>query len=241
MAIKTLSSLNGKLNLLAVGTNAKTSKGDSEEALTAIMYLAPHTMSGHDVCPASSEGCRNVCLVSAGRGAMTSVQQARIRKTNLFFEDREVFLETLNKDITIFKEYCDYVSLQGYVRLNGTSDIKWEDYLDFTGYPSLRFYDYTKIVGRDIVEIPNYRLTFSRSENTTDEDIHQSLGLGNNVAVVFDELPETYLDYPVIQGDLSDLRWEDPPGVIVGLKAKGKARKASIEEDKGFVIRLKNI
>lgn len=241
MAVRTLSSLNGKLNLLAVGTNAKTSKGDSEEALTAIMYLAPHTMSGQDVCPASSEGCRAVCLVSAGRGAMTSVQQARIRKTKLFFEDKKKFLELLSTDLKVFKDYCNYVGLQGYVRLNGTSDIKWEYFIDFDNYPNLRFYDYTKISGRDISEIPNYKLTYSRSENTTDEEIHQSISLGNNVAVVFDEVPESYLDYPVIQGDLSDLRWEDPVGVIVGLKAKGKAKKASVEEDKGFVIRLKNI
>ncbi len=241
MAIKTISSLNSKLKLLSVGTNAKTSKGDSEEVLTAIMYLAPHNMSGFDVCPGSSEGCRNVCLVTAGRGAMTSVQQARIRKTKLFFEEQEEFLKTLKKDLDVFNQYCTENDIQGYVRLNGTSDILWEEFEIFEQYPTLRFYDYTKIVGRDIKDIPNYKLTFSRSEDSTDEQLQQVLSEGINVAAVFDTLPETYLGFPVIEGDLSDLRWDDPTGVIVGLVAKGKARRSTIEEDKGFVIRLTSL
>lgn len=241
MAIKTISSLNGKLKLLSVGTNAKTVKGDGEEALTAIMYLAPHDMSGYEVCPSSSEGCRNVCLVTAGRGSMTSVQQARIRKTKLFFEDNDTFIKTLLSDIQIFNTFCQDMDVQGYVRLNGTSDILWEDYGFIEKFPDLRFYDYTKIHGRDISMYPNYRLTFSRSENHTEEDIRSAIKQGHNVAIVFDKLPKTYLDIPVIEGDLSDLRWEDPSGVIVGLVAKGKAKKATKEEDRGFVIRTINI
>ena len=105
MALRTISSLNSKMKLLSVGTNAKTIKGDSEEVLTAIMYLAPHTMSGYEVCPNSSEGCRNVCLVTAGRGAMTTVQQARIRKTKLFFEDNDEFITQLINDINLFQTF----------------------------------------------------------------------------------------------------------------------------------------
>ena len=236
-----LSTLNSKLNLIAVGTNAKTSKGDTEEVLTAIMYLAPHTMSGYEVCPKSSEGCRNVCLVTAGRGSMTTVQQARIRKTQLFFKDNEEFMLLLHQDIKLFDSYCNELKVQGYVRLNGTSDIQWEDNLDFSVYPNLRFYDYTKIIGRNVQNIPNYKLTYSRSEDTSNDELLFSISNGNNVAVVFDTLPETYLNIPVINGYLNDLRWLDPDGVIVGLKAKGKAVKSTSEQDKGFVIRLKTI
>ena len=239
--IRTISSLNSKLKLLSVGTNAKTVKGDSTEVLTAIMYLAPHDMSGYEVCPSSSTGCRNVCLVTSGRGAMTSVQQARIRKTKLFFEDNGTFMSQLLTDLKLFETYCAENNTQGYVRLNGTSDILWETYDFFKDFPSLKFYDYTKIQGRNINDQPNYKLTFSRSEDHTDADIFQAIGLGHNVAVVFDEVPEEYLGLPVVLGDLSDLRWEDPLGVIVGLKAKGKARKSTPEEDKGFVIRTVNI
>ena len=46
------------------------------------------------------------------------------------------------------------------------------------------------------------------------------------------QLPETYLGYQVINGDQTDLRFNDDVGVIVGLKAKGKAKK----DCSGFVI-----
>ena len=84
-----------KLNLISVGTNAKTKKGDTDESLTAIMYLAPNTISGHDVCPSATPGCIASCLFTAGRGMMNSVQQARIRKTKLFFEDVHSFVDLL--------------------------------------------------------------------------------------------------------------------------------------------------
>lgn len=241
MAVRTLSTLNSKLKLLAVGTNAKTVKGDGDGSLTAIMYLASSDISGYDTCPAASEGCRTVCLITSGHGAMTSVQQARVRKTKMFFEDQEAFLQLLKNDLQLFQEFCELTQVQGYVRLNGTSDIKWEDYSIIEEYPDLCFYDYTKIRGRDVSSYKNYKLTFSRSEDHADEDIKSELEAGHTVAIVFDEVPDTYLDTEVISGDLSDMRWKDPPGVIVGLKAKGKARKSSPEEDKGFVIRIKNI
>jgi hypothetical protein len=74
----------------------------------------------------------------------------------------------------------------------------------------------------------NYRLTFSRSEKN--EDIADGfIKRGGNVAVVFSTrkgraLPDTYLGAPVIDGDEHDLRFLDPRGVVVGLRAKGKAK-----------------
>ena len=110
------------------GTNSKTSKGDSEKELTAIMYLAPADISGYNVCPKASEGCKTSCLFTAGRGAMNSVMQARIRKTKLFFENQKEFLNLLTNDLNLFNQYCIDNNFTGYVRLNGTSDITWESY-----------------------------------------------------------------------------------------------------------------
>jgi hypothetical protein len=53
------------------------------------------------------------------------------------------------------------------------------------------------------------------------------------VAVVFDNLPETFKGFRVENGDLSDLRFMDNKNVIIGLKAKGKAKK----DFSGFVVR----
>jgi hypothetical protein len=52
--------------------------------------------------------------------------------------------------------------------------------------------------------------------------------------VAFNRLPETYLGLPVIDGDQSDLRFLDPQGVIVGLKAKGKGK----HDTSGFVVQV---
>ena len=80
----------------------------------------------------------------------------------------------------------------------------------------------------------NYSLTYSRSEESTDTDCLFLTGNNQNVAVVFrgPELPSEYLGIPVIDGDKSDLRFTDPKGVIVGLLAKGKAKK----DTSGFVV-----
>lgn len=232
-----LSTLNGKMSLISVGTNAKTKKGDSDLAVTAIMYLAPSTISGYETCPSKSKGCSEACLFTAGRGAMNSVQQARVRKTKLFFEKQDQFLADLKNDLTLFDSYCKQEGLQGYVRLNGTSDIKWEDFDLFSSFPNIRFYDYTKRTDRDFENLPsNYKLTFSRSEDTTDEEL-LDLVKNINVSVVFAQVPETHLGIKVIEGDLTDLRWEDPGNVIIGLSAKGAAKKDS----SGFVIQPKLI
>ena len=60
-----------------------------------------------------------------------------------------------------------------------------------------------------------------------------------NIAVVFKgkELPETYKGRKVINGDISDHRFLDPAGVVVGLLAKGKAKK----DNSGFTIDLQTI
>ncbi len=91
-------------------------------------------------------------------------------------------------------------------------------------FPTVQFYDYTKIPRPWRRTLPNYHLTFSFSgANLT--DALSALQHGINVAVVFQrQLPSTWNGYPVINGDESDLRFIDAKGVIVGLKAKGTAR-----------------
>lgn len=118
----------------------------------------------------------------------------------------------------------------------GTSDISWEKYGIFEKFPELQFYDYTKVHNRKISAYSNYSLTYSRSEDSTENDLNKALTSGMNVAVVFEELPVTWRigtkDVPVVNGDLSDLRTEDPVGVIVGLLHKGDAKK----DKSGFVV-----
>lgn len=234
------------MKLLTPGlSNAKIAKGEGEYT-TYILHLAPANLSGYNVCPAASEGCKKACLNSAGRGRFSSVQEARIRKTRLFFEQPIEFMALLVKDIDAAIRKAKRTGQKLAIRLNGTSDIDWENCSSATTadgkllnvfqlYPNVQFYDYTKRPDRLVrcANIPNYHLTFSRSE-VNDRVADNAIKAGHNVAIVFAKaLPATYRDRPVIDGTLTDLRFTDPKNCIVGLVAKGKAK----QDDSGFVIK----
>jgi hypothetical protein len=227
-------------NLLSKGaTNAKTAKNELE---TYIMYLAPsNIVSGVDMCPFASRECRALCLNTAGRGVFSNVQLSRIKKTEFFRDNREQFYIQLGNELLKIHDQAIKQNKNIAIRLNGTSDI---DHLGlllrYTGinfldqfYSDLIFYDYTKNINH-VKKYKNtsYHLTFSRSE-CNDTTVDQAINLGVNIAVVFrNELPATYKGLKVINGDLSDLRINDPKQCIVGLIAKGKAKK----QNSNFVI-----
>jgi hypothetical protein len=224
-------------SLLAVGTNIKTVKSDkASEYLTAIMYLAPakQNTKGVNLCPKASQGCLKACLYTAGRGKFSSVQSARVNKSDYFVADRPAFLIQLHKDIAKHIRKCVKLGKKPAVRLNGTSDILWERYLDTRLYPEVQFYDYTKWLPQGRATQPNYHLIYSRAEDVSDGQVKSVMHEGFNVAVVFSgkELPKTYLGFPVFNGDLTDLRFLDPKGHIIGLSAKGEGKK----DTSGFVI-----
>ena len=221
-------------------TNYKTIKGEKLGVLTGVMYLAPANISGFETCPRRSKGCTESCLYTAGRGAFNSIQKARINKTIRFFQDREKFINDLRKDIKSIVKKADEQNMIPAVRLNGTSDIEWTRFGLMEEFPNVQFYDYTKVLSRLDKAIPkNYHITFSKNESN-DIECAVALKLGTNVAVVFDtkkgtELPATWKGYPVYDGDDTDVRFMDPKGgYVIGLRAKGKARK----DASGFVVKL---
>jgi hypothetical protein len=233
------------MDLLTVG-NPKTIKGEKQGYLTFILHLAPSDLSGYQTCPKATVGCKLACLNTAGRGGMfpeggtNTIQEARKRKTRMFFERRDEFMELLVKDIKRGIKYAQKKDLTPVFRLNGTSDIGWEKIRAGDArnvmelFPTIQFYDYTKIVGRKNIPA-NYHLTFSKADGN-ELDVRLAVSSGMNVAVVFSTktLPETYINRSVFNGDESDLRFLDPKNVIVGLYAKGRAKKDS----SGFVVQL---
>jgi hypothetical protein len=236
--------------LLSIDTNAKTVKGQKQGYMTGILYLAPYNLSGYQVCPmAKNAGCIDGCLNTAGRGAFNSVQQARINKTKYFFENRQQFMLDLAASIEALIRKAKREGLYPTVRLNGTSDIKWEnisfDYTFAHGkqrevtifelFPELQFYDYTKTPNRKSVP-DNYDLTFSYSgTNTFAREVEQAFDNGERVAVVFRnkaDIPDHFAGLECINGDDSDLRFLEPKNKVVALYAKGKAKK----DTSGFVV-----
>ena len=243
------------MKLLNAGNN-KTIKGEAIGYRTYGIHLAPSKISGYNTCPYASKGCALACLNTAGRGIMKTVQQARIDKTKMFFEDREAFMEQLIKEITSGIKSAKRAGLKPCFRLNLTSDISWEkltvagektslfdkrDQTIFDLFPDVTFYDYTKSMSRAKASQrlkggcwpSNYHLTYSRSEVTNDDWIKKLAHMGVNTAVVFrGQLPEKYLGLDVVSGDETDLRFLDKKGVVVGLTEKGLAKK----DETGFVV-----
>lgn len=234
-------------NLLSVNADAKTVKGLKKGILTGILYLAPHDISGYQVCAMASEGCKAACIYSAGHGRYSSVQKSRINKTRWFMEERDTFLKQLVKNIEALERKAHREGLVPVVRLNGTSDLPWEKFsvvrqgVEFRNimqaFPNISFYDYTKIRGRKAaINTRNYHLTFSLSEENDTQAI-KAIDEGYNVAVVMrlgrnDPKPETWAGYPVIDGDENDARFLDPKGGhVVALFAKGDG----IHDESGFV------
>ena len=205
-----------------------------------VMYLAPHNLADgkRTVCPYSTVAkCHEPCLNLSGNGFYNNVQKSRIRKTLLFLDDYDTFMEYLVEDIHKFIDECFKLKKIPCLRLNGTSDIQWEHQFYkgqnvFQIFPDVLFYDYTKIPTRKVEGIKNYHLTWSYSEaNEKYSNLFDRVQC--NKAVVFrDELPSMFKGLKVIDGDTHDMRFLDEPNVVVGLKAKAKART----DYSGFVI-----
>ena len=235
------------MKLLSTG-NPKVLKGMKQGYNTYILHLSPANVSGYETCAKRTAGCTAACLNTAGRGGMFKkgestnvIQEARKRKTRMFFENREQFMQLLALDIQKAIRQSEKLGLIPVFRLNGTSDLAWEKYEVVDGknifqlFPEVQFYDYTKILGRKVAHIPNYHLTFSAADGN-DADVLKAIASGMNVATVFglkktEPMPETYNGRTVFNGDESDLRFLDPKGVVVGLYAKGRAKK----DTSGFV------
>ena len=227
------------MKYLTIGTNYKTQKSDAKgEYLTAIMYMAPaDSVEGINVCPtAELAGCKAACLNTAGRGAMNTVQTARARKTIAFRDNPVAFVDQLADDIKKGIRKATKAGVKLAVRLNGTSDIAWENQKGSNGlslmdtFPDTQFYDYTKLPNRKVPA--NYDLTVSYSEANL-AYASKAARTVHNLAVVFGKtLPDHFLGRRVVNGDETDLRFLDDRNVVVGLTAKGRAKK----DTSGFVI-----
>ena len=248
------------MKLLNLDHNAKTVKGRRLGFVTAILYLSPSDTSGVEYCPmARLADCRADCLNTAGRGGMAkgnatmiapnsnripdnAVRRARLARSALFNTDREAFMARLVRELEYAKVYARRKRRKLVVRLNGTSDIRWESISVtrrgilyphiFAAFPKLQFYDYTKLPNRRVSGIRNYHLTFSYSHSPEFSPyVLKALdyyGAAVNFAVVFrGPAPRYFLGRTVVDGDDSDLRFLDSPGVVVALRAKGRARRSS--------------
>lgn len=238
------------MKLLSINQDSKTIKGLKKGYLTGIMYLAPYTLGGKNLCPfAKAAGCIDACLNTAGRGNFSNVKKARLDRTNLFNNDLNAFMNKLALEIHALKKVAIKKGLIPVIRLNGTSDIEYEnirfnyEFMNqklnnvtiFEIFSDLQFYDYTKNPYRD--NLPkNYDLTFSYSNKSEFHRFNEiAIQKGMRLSAVFSDqnLPAYFLNRQVLNGDESDLTFLAPKNTILGLYAKGKAKK----ENNGFIVK----
>jgi len=238
------------MKLLGDGdSNTKLAKSNRlSKFLTFGLSLAPADVSGYQTCASSSGGCREACIFTKGLGGVfASIPASRIRKTQLFFENRPEFVRQLRKDLHSALRKAKRQGKRCAIRLNVFSDLQWESLAPwiFAEFPQIQFYDYTKHYLRMRRfcrgELPtNYHLTFSRSESNERRAI-EILMLGGNVATVFERtsrynptIPAEWHGFQVVDGDKTDLRFlEGTQGKVIGLYFKGNS-----DDSTGFVVPL---
>jgi hypothetical protein len=236
--------------------SAKAIKAQGFGFINAIHYLAPADLSGVNLCPHASAGCKALCLGwTSGQAGMVSdvvngtnsVRESRIAKSKRFMTARADYMRDVVRSIELLEGKASASGKRLCVRLNGSSDIAFEGvaceragqpYRNvFEAFPHVAFVDYTKNPKRFARKLPaNYHLTFSRSE-TNETQALDLLARGVNVAVVFESKPDAWHGFECIDGDQHDLRQLDPRGsrgFVIALSPKGRVAK---RDTSGFVVR----
>lgn len=242
--------------------NPKVKKGLDKGFHALILMLAPHTQAtGQNLCPDATPGCIAACLNRAGHGGLgatnqyattNNCQRARTARAWLYLIAPDVFEAAITAEIEKEVLKAKKKGLKVSIRLNGTTDLSELSLLAvkiarmMTKKHGVKCfaYDYTKDYSRAVIAKKMHRknlghITASYHERTTDNHLAVLLDNGVNVAVCFDikkevSLPDTFKGYPVIDGDVTDLRFKDKAGFVVGLRAKGHR----IRKDKtGFLVR----
>lgn len=251
------------MNLLSK-SNFKLNKSYKFGYITYGLALAPNNQSGRNVCPHATPGCIKACnLWFSGHMVMKQVRSAMIARTNLFFDNRNLFMNKLYKELSLLDKLAKKNNMGAAVRLNTASDLMWEK-LDknlFSEFSEIKFYDYTKSINRVINQgsssFPaNYFLTYSYNEKSNIDKVKTLLKSGNNVAFVTDleynkntgymeKCPEFLTignkEYYTTDGDKNDLRLPDFDGrgraIILRFKGSNKLKLEAIQN--GFCIKLK--
>ena len=243
-----------KLNLL--GESLKTQKGRKYGILTKICYLAPAYSGGIkkdgkkvNACPAFTPGCAGGCLgITTPRNRWKSSRNARRWKSALYFSSPELFRAMVILELRALERKAKRLGLVAACRMDGTSDLGLAQGMGLVErFPSIKFYEYTKVESRiiDYAPLDNYHLTYSANEKSNSPRVSRTaLRKGLSVAVIVPKGTKpngleanalqgkvlgNYRRFVYLQnGDDGDSRFLDSPGSLVYLSQKGgeKARKA---------------
>ena len=180
---------------------------------------------GVNLCP-NAGSCAAHCLKTAGRNKMPTHIETRVNRTLMLLQARAVFERQLEKELSAFVRKCEREGMTPTARPNILSDQPRLAHIIHQYQPDMQLYDYTKIPKPWLRTGDKYHLTYSLDTHNEREAVAAMMH-GINVAVVFDPdepLPKSFKlgkrEYPTVDGDVTDLRFLDPPGHIVALRGK---------------------
>jgi len=246
-----------KYQLLSSGKmNTKIGKNKNDNYLIFSLNLKPAEIEIDgkikDVCPWRTKGCTLACVGTNGHFQMKNgaAYKAQVRRTTMFFKERALFFATLLAEMDNARKQATRKDATAVFRLNAYSDINWGKLSSkWTGnslhetFSDCLFYDYTKDRKKALTNtVENYSLVYSHHEETSLKDSLELVENGQNVSIIFEEIPETFHGMPVFNGDKDDNRFLDPKGHIIGLKFKGNKKKLLQAIADGFCIpKIQNI
>lgn len=227
-------------------TDPMTGFGEFKSDFDALDLPANFTLCTH-----ATKECKATCLTYVGHNWMVFYNaKLKAAKTIAFLSEPVAFMRLLYEAI---KKLQRSKKRNKFCRLNVLSDVCWEIVAPwiFEKIQGVQFYDYTKIPGRNTPD--NYDLTFSYAGTPANKKHCESeLARGRRIAVVFigykrvgeewkplgklkgpelleqfPQLPPTFMGYPIVDGDISDLRPLEPGGVVVGLRFKTSGLKTA--------------
>lgn len=235
--------------------NTKLAKSMETAYYNCGITLAQARMSGYNMCPGSTQGCRASCLGGWGRAEyLPMASSGRINRTILFHNNPELFWNILETEMHAIDRYATKYGLKVAFRPDILSDQNWHTKFPqmFSEFPRWQFYGYTKVRSKVSAYLkgnlpPNYYLTYSWSERMTIEDVKAYKKDGINISVPFYNketlkpiIPKQWYRMIVENGDKTDLRFLDPPNRIIGLGVKLPKKRENairvIQQSNGFFV-----
>jgi len=244
----------GPSDLFEVSAPHQSANGKLAKNASATLAFtgAPDASSGaYNTCPASTAGCRALCVLSDAcgyaaierRAGLGAIMAARARRVIALREHPVAAGAELARCIARAARMADRYDVRAVARLNVGTDLPWEQMPEI-GAAFARFkvegYAYTKrphavrLAMRAGGFANATRIVYSWSEEASPRLAGDYLRAGGTVAVVFaglgigkhaDPMPRAFtidgVEWPCINGDATDDRTIDPRGIVVALRGKG--------------------
>ena len=213
---------------------------------------------------AEKYNCFKSCVAFSGHGIYSNVKSARLERTKLFYQDFKQFKILLESELIKENIKAKKTGKVLTVRLNTYSDL---NIIKFFGdliekYQDIIFYDYTKLVNyiydlkkyHDKGLLKNYNIVYSYNidDLNNKELLKNILDITSIVLVLplsdknknkdftsFIKDKSRFLNYPIVNGDLQDIRQEKNSIICLSFKSGKQSLINEISNNNKIILPIK--